>query len=424
MKPVRTQKAAVVLVSGFVLLGLAGCAAGGRSPRTPPSAEVAGASAGAEPVEAPGAGPGASPAASQAEGNAPPATDGSPAEIEPGEAADPNPAASAAGNAAEAVAETKTGRGRKKGVGRSICRQKGGVDEELIDEAHRKLYETLCGAALWFDGLFGERNEATIASARGVSGRLEISGLNSDYEGTKFRVRGNVRFDFPNLDRKWNAFIGRDEPNDFIRDRTEGLALRSQFLDFADENRWLAGLGYSLPGTYQQRTDFRVGGKLGSEPEIFVQGRHRRNWLINDRNLWHFRETVFWTNRDGFGSTTSLDFDHVVKRTMLLRWGNIGTISESTDGLEWRSAMLLYQSLNPVGRALAYEVFIRGESSHEVPLKEWGVRGVYRQPLMHRDWLAGEVVLGYSWPRFELEDDREGSLTVGLGLEILVGGWR
>mgnify|MGYP003485953074 FL=1 len=33
-------------------------------------------------------------------------------------------------------------------------------------------------------------------------------------------------------------------------------------------------------------------------------------------------------------------------------------------------------------------------------------------------------MLGYSWPRFELEDDREGSLTVGLGLEILVGGWR
>ncbi len=211
MKPVRTKKAAVVLVSGFVLLGLAGCAAGARSPQTPPNAEVAGASAGADPVEAQGTEPGASPAASPAEGNAPPATDGSPAEIEPGEAADPNPAASAAGNAAEAVAETKTGRGKKKGVGRSICRQKGGVDEELIDEAHRKLYETLCGAALWFDGLFGERNEATIASARGVSGRLEISGLNSDYEGSKFRVRGNVRFDFPNLDRRWNAFVGRDD---------------------------------------------------------------------------------------------------------------------------------------------------------------------------------------------------------------------
>ena len=92
------------------------------------------------------------------------------------------------------------------------------------------------------DGLFGERNEIAIASARGTSGRLEISGLYSEYEGNKFRVRGNVRFDFPNFAKRWNAFIGRDDQDDFIRDRSEGLALRSQFLDFADENRWPAPL--------------------------------------------------------------------------------------------------------------------------------------------------------------------------------------
>ncbi len=294
----------------------------------------------------------------------------------------------------------------------------------MIDEARLKLHQTLCGAALWFDGLFGERNERTISSAKNTSGRLEISGLNSDYEGTKLRVRGNVRFDFPNLDRRLNAFIGRDDEDDFIKDRSEGLALRSQFLDFADQNRWLAGLGYSLPGTYKEKVDFRVGGKLGSEPEIFAQGRYRRNFLIDKRNLFHFRETLFWTNRDGFGSTTSFDFDHVVKRTMLLRWANIGTVSESTDGFEWRSAMLLYQSLRADGQALAYEAFIRGETANEVPLTEWGARAIYRQPLMRRDWLAGEVVLGYSWPRYELVDPREGSLTVGVGLEILVGKWK
>lgn len=313
----------------------------------------------------------------------------------------------------------------KRGAKRSVnpCRQRSSDDAPAIDDAHRKLYETLCGAALWFDGLFGERNEHAIASARGTSGRFEVSGLYSEYEGSRVRLRGNVRFDFPNFAKRWNAFIGRDDQDDFIRDRSEGLALRSQFLDFSDQNRWLAGLGYSLPGSYKQRTDFRVGGKLGSEPEIFAQGRFRRNFLINDRNLVHFRETLFWTNRDGFGSTTSLDYDHVVKRTMLLRWGNVGTVSESTDGLEWRSAMLLYQSLDNA-KALAYEVFVRGETAWEVPLKEYGARTIYRQPLLHRDWLAGEVVLGYSWPRFEIEDERKGSATIGIGLEILVGAWK
>lgn len=307
--------------------------------------------------------------------------------------------------------------------GPNPCRQPSPEAAPAIDDAHRKLYETLCGAALWFDGLFGERNDVSVATARGTSGRFELSALNSQYEGTRVRLKGNVRFQFPNFAKRWNAFIGRDDEDDFIRDRSEGLALRSQFLDFADENRWLAGLGYSLPGSYKQRTDFRVGGKLGSEPEIFAQGRYRRNFLINDRNLFHFRETLFWTNRDGFGSTTSFDFDHVVKRTMLLRWGNIGTVSESTDGLEWRSALLLYQSLENA-RALAYELFVRGETAWEVPLKEYGARAVYRQPLLRRDWLAGEFVLGYSWPRFELEDARKGSLSVGVGLEILVGNWK
>lgn len=333
----------------------------------------------------------------------------------------PPPTLSGQADAGEVQEASKPKKAEKRSV--NPCRQRNPADAPAIDDAHRKLYETLCGAALWFDGLFGERNELAIASARGTSGRFELSGLNSEYEGSKFRMRGNVRFDFPNFAKRWNAFLGRDDQDDFIRDRSEGLALRSQFLDFADENRWLAGLGYSLPGTYKERTDFRVGGKLGTEPEIFAQGRYRRNFLIDDRNLFHFRETLFWTNRDGFGSTTSLDFDHVVKRTMLLRWGNIGTVSESTDGLEWRSAMLLYQSLENA-RALAYEVFIRGETANEVPIKEWGARGVYRHPLLHRDWLAGEVVLGYSWPRFELEDPRQGSLTVGLGLEILVGTWK
>ncbi len=393
MSPSLSRQLAVLLLAACGIAGSAGCAAAPRAPHN----------AAANRLEAPPA-----PAPQEATG-------------QEGERS-ATPADETAGEPGDLP---QTAEKEKRGGKRSVnpCRQPASEDAPAIDEAHQKLYETLCGAALWFDGLFGERSELAVASARGASGRLELSGLNSEYEGTKVRMRGNVRFDFPNFSKRWNAFIGRDDQDDFISDRSEGLALRSQFLDFADENRWLAGLGYSLPGTYKQRTDFRVGGKLGTEPEIFAQGRYRRNFLINERNLVHFRETLFWTNRDGFGSTTSVDYDHVVKRTMLLRWGNIGTVSESTDGLEWRSAILLYQSLAKA-KALAYEVFVRGETAWEVPLKEYGARTIYRQPLLHRDWLAGEVVLGYSWPRFEFEDERNGSLAIGLGLEMLVGAWK
>jgi len=79
-----------------------------------------------------------------------------------------------------------------------------------------------------------------------------------------------------------------------------------------------------------------------------------RVWPPAVNSVWRFRETVFWENRDGFGSTTSLDFDRVLHRDLLLRWGNVGTISESTEGFSWRSTALVYHNLRR-SRAVAGE---------------------------------------------------------------------
>ncbi len=38
------------------------------------------------------------------------------------------------------------------------CQQRAKRREILLDTASRRLEQTVCGAALWFDGLFGERN--------------------------------------------------------------------------------------------------------------------------------------------------------------------------------------------------------------------------------------------------------------------------
>ena len=103
---------------------------------------------------------------------------------------------------------------------------------------------------------------------------------------------------------------------------------------------------------------------MKSAPEVFAQTRYRRNVFAGTRNVWRFRETVFWENSEGFGSTTSLDFDRVIRRDLLFRWGNVGTFSESTEGLTWRSAALAYHNLGR-SRAVAGEVFLRGATYDE-----------------------------------------------------------
>ena len=298
------------------------------------------------------------------------------------------------------------------------CWDRPGKGTPFIDRVRSRLHEWLCRATLGVDGWFGDKEN--VENARASSGRIETSFLNSDYEGTRFKTRASVRVELPNLNSRIHAFLDRDDQEAFIEDRSEGLAQRSQFINVETNEGWLAGLGYGLPGNYKARTDFRVGGKLGNEPKIFVQGRHRRNIIIDRRNIWRLRETVFWENREGFGSTTSADYDFIVNRLLLFRWASIGTITEETKGFEYRTAFMLYHDL-PGHRAIAYDLFLRGWTEAETDIREYGGRVIYRQSLARRNWLDGEVVLGYSWPKEKATEEREGSLTFGLGFAMRFG---
>ncbi len=296
-----------------------------------------------------------------------------------------------------------------------LCRQDR-RDEDIIDESRRMLAETFCGATLWFDGLFGGTPD--VRNARAVSGRVELSALHTDFAGFDGNARVHLNYDLPNLQRRFRLFLGRDERS-FARDRQEGFAIRSSVFGLEDRDEWLAGLGYRPPGRFLQRVDFGVGARLKTSPEVFAQTRYRRNFFLGRNDVWRFRETVFWENRDGFGSTTSMDWDRVLRPDLLLRWGNVGTISEASSGLEWRSALVLYKNLSGL-RAVAGELFARGATDAEVSFRELGARAVYRQPL-RAQYFFGDLIVGYTWPKERRDQAREGSAMIGLGVELLFG---
>ncbi len=340
----------------------------------------------------------------------------SPARAEP--VASPRPGGEAATGPQAPAAPVEPAQTGAREEERGPCELSRLAGDRAVDAARRGLYQTTCRAALWFDGLFGEERHP--AAASNATGRVELSSTYSQYYGARFRGRFNARVRLPNLEKGAEAFFGRDEKKTIVEDREEGFALRSQFLGLEEQDRWVAGLGYSLPGTYRQRADFRVGVSGSTAPEIFVQARNRNNWYMGKRDLWHVRETAFWSNRDGFGATASADFDHLFTRVLLVRWGSIGTFSEATHGMSWRSALVAYQDLH-TRRAMAYELFIRGETDAPVGVKEYGSRVVYRQAIFHRPWLFGELIGGYSWPREKIRDLRRGSAVFGFGLELLFG---
>lgn len=298
----------------------------------------------------------------------------------------------------------------------TICRQAEDATG-VIDETRQRLEETFCSATLWFDGLLG--GEPDVTNAREVSGRVELSALHTEAEGFDPKARLRLRYDLPNLKRRFNVFLGRDDEDEFVEDRGEGFAIRSSVFGLDTEDRWLAGLGYSPPGRYHSKLDFRVGVRVKSATEVFAQGRYKRNYFVGEKSVWRLRETVFWENRDGFGSTTSMDFDRVLSKDYVLRWGTVGTVSEATDGMSWRSATLLYHYLGG-SRAGAAEIFARGSTGSEVPVREYGARLIYRQAI-GKPYFFGTAVAGYTWPRRDDDPRRDGSTMVGLGVELHFG---
>jgi hypothetical protein len=331
---------------------------------------------------------------------------------QPDRGAEPVAAAEAAGSPPAAPA---AGGSAQRPRLRDLCREEGGGG--ALQETRRRLEETFCGATLWFDGLLG--GDPSVKNAREVSGRVELSTLYTQAEGIDPKGRLRLRYDLPTLERRVNLFLGRDDQNDFVEDRREGAAIRSSVFGLDTEDKWLAGLGYSPPGRWASKLDFRVGGQLKTAPTVFAQTRYRRNYFLGERSVWRLRETVFWENRQGYGSTTDVAFDRVLHPDLVFRWDSIGTFSEGTDGLAWRSASLLYHNLGD-SRAVAGEVFARGATDAPVPVREYGVRGIYREPV-GKPYLFGELIVGYTWPRKELEDRRNGSAMLGVGAELLFG---
>lgn len=383
----------VLLANGSVALLLAGCATTGASPQpavppapvapepqTPPPSPELGGEAAAAPV--------------------------SPSEPEAASDA-PSPSAGNGGSRSEASI-------------RELCRSAARKPEEsALDAARRRLQETVCGANLWLDGLFG--GEPDVENARRVSGRLELSSVQTEAYGSDAKVRLRVAYDLPTLKHRLRLFLGREELDEATQDRATPLGVRSAFFDLGEREEWLAGFGYSPPGPYGSRFSLRLGVRVQSETVVYVQGRYRQNFFLSERSTFRFRETVFWRNREhGFGSTTGLDYDRLIHRDTIFRWGNVGTISQGTEGLEWRSSLLLYHNLHR-GRALSGELFVRGATKSDVSVEEYGLRAIYRQPILRRGWLFGELLFGYSFPKLTLADEREGSAMIGFGVDLLFG---
>lgn len=289
----------------------------------------------------------------------------------------------------------------------------------VISATQSVLEEATCNSALWLDGLVGKEG-GNLKAARSTEGYVETQYSYSEFFGGDTRIRARVNLELPSWEKRLSAFVGRDDEREFISDRTEKFALQSDFADVGDHDQWLAGLGYSLGSSDEYQTNASIGVASVRHPRLFVQGRGVVDLYSDRRNLFNVRSTLFWDTRRGFGVTAGGDYYRLLRKRLLFRFKNTGTVSEKkTEGLDWLSAAILYKSFGQA-RVLSGQSFIRGRTDADEPLREYGFRATLQIPLI-KNQLIGETLAGYSWPRTDPDKSRDGSYLVGVGLKLHFG---
>lgn len=298
------------------------------------------------------------------------------------------------------------------------CQVRAPRDEEPIDQFRREIFETVCETAARFDAFFG--NQRFDEEARRTHGRAGLRVIWDEHD--EFEVDGTlkVRVDFPNLDQRLNAFLGREDRDDFLAGAENDLSFLPTFFEREGGQEWLLGLGYRPVGTDRSSLDFDVGVEADFPLDPFVRGRYRYYWLLTDENLLRARQTVYWTNQKNWGSGTRLDFERPISDRTLGRWTGEVVFDGETEGGDWNSGVTIFHGFSPY-RAVSWFVGVDGETGHEVPIRDYGTRFTYRQRML-REWFFGEVITGVTWPRDTLEEQREMSFHIGFGFEIQFSG--
>jgi hypothetical protein len=302
------------------------------------------------------------------------------------------------------------------------CTQFDSDYESWLDSGQVIMYRSVCGAAAWFDGFFGDlRFDRETGN---TYGRIGGGAYWDERDGLDEILRFRARFALPGLRERGAILIGRGDEEQLLEEKSISRADQlpsAPNLGSGEDDALFMAFGFRSINTAKRGLDFSAGVKFNAPPEPFVKASYRRFWQLSKNNLLHVRPIVYWRDEEGFGSTLTAEIDHIINSAMLLRWRNFGNVSEDeeVEGVDWGSTVLLFQALSN-RKALTYSVFVRGETKAEITTKNFGLEFRYRQRFL-RDWLFIEYIGGVSWPRELLNENREMNFGGGLLLEAYFG---
>jgi hypothetical protein len=290
-------------------------------------------------------------------------------------------------------------------------------DHEWLDKTQQGVQNIVSRSAQRFDRLFGpDEDEAPYKAA---TGSISPAVLWDEFDGWQPKLRFRVDLPLPQLNERFNAFIGRVNRDEYVSERApQSGAFERQYGPESDEQT-LAGVSYRTPEKQGSRFDAGAGVRLRFPLNPYVKGAYVYEIGKTETGLMSLRETIFWQNSERLGFTTRADLERVFAQKWLLRWTASGTISQDSDGVYGYSAIRALRGLSN-RRAVVFEVGFDGATNAPVPMHEYGWKAGYRQSVL-RDWLVLELRTSLTYPKEEPGQARQPSWGAGIGFEMFFG---
>ena len=280
----------------------------------------------------------------------------------------------------------------------TVCEKLRGESDSWYDEVHTYLSIQFCEPSVWFDSFFSdERVDEEVRAGTRVRWQ-------NDYvltEGGVWAYTSDVHasFKLPKVKESINLIIEGEE------DETLQDVVPSK----EEETKGKLGLLYEV--TKSKRASFSV--RLKLSPSINL--RYRYQYPVSETFTTRFTQELF--RRDNAdGARSRIDFEKKLHDNFFLRQSNSVTHSESFDGKEWASSLVLYQHLTDKS-ALSYESGISGVTKPDRFTKNARLGVRFRQNF-YRKWLFYEIAPAVNWSKPLITDERTPIWEILFRLEI------
>ncbi len=230
-------------------------------------------------------------------------------------------------------------------------------------------------------------------------------------EKRELDLRFNASFRLPNIERHVQVFFGNDDERDMVTDNPQAFSQQQRLRESRPaETSFFAGVKIPLLEYFE----FRLGVHGPFKP--FAQASFDRSWNLTDEDVVEFRETLFLTIADHFGSTTVGSYAHAFSPTLFGRWLNSATITRVSGRFDWNSVIGAYRTFGEQ-RVLSLEALLSGFQGSGVDVSDYGLQVRWEQPL-YRNWLLGEVGVGHFWPRKDPLSERGRAWAMSAALKL------